>query len=190
MVVEELKKTITALAPLPARSFDLFLSCAQQKVFARGQCLLDESQVCNHHYFVEKGWLRTYMNREGKDINMSFTFEGNFTANIKSLKARQQSQYIIKAGERSLITLFDKDALWKLYSVSPEIETLCRRILAGFLIHSNEQIAFHKLGSPAERYEYIVKNEPQLIQRVPVTQLSSYLGIARETLSRIRRKKI
>jgi CRP-like cAMP-binding protein len=190
MIIERLSKKITEITSLSDNSIDLLLTCAQQKEFLKGQCLLKKGQICNHLYFVEKGWLRTYIDREGKDININFTFEGNFTSNIKSLKTKQSSQYVIEAGERSLVTLFDKDDLLELYSHSSEIELLCRRILGTFLIESNEQVAFYKLNSPIERYEFLIKNKPQMIQRISNSQLSSYIGVARETLSRIRKSKM
>jgi CRP-like cAMP-binding protein len=190
MIIEGLSKKIKEITSLSDNSIDMLLTCAQQKEYPKGQCLLKKGQICNHLYFVEKGWLRTYIDKEGNDVNINFTFEGNFTSNIKSLKTKQSSQYIIKAGERSLVTLFDKDDLLELYSRSTEIELLCRKILGTFLIESNEQIAFYKLHSPIERYEFLIKNKPQMIQRISVSQLSSYIGVARETLSRIRKKKM
>jgi CRP-like cAMP-binding protein len=190
MIIEKLSKKITEITSLSEISIDLLLDCAQQKEYTKGQCLLKKGQICNHLYFVEKGWLRTYNDKEGKDINLNFTFEGSFTCNIKSLKTKQSSQYTIEAGEKSLVTLFDKDELLELYSHSNEIEFLCRRILGTFLIESNEQVAFYNLHSPIERYEFLIKNKPQMIQRISNSQLSSYIGVARETLSRIRKKKI
>jgi CRP-like cAMP-binding protein len=179
MIIEKLLKKITEMTSLSDDSVNLLLTCAQQKEFAKGQCLLNERQICNYLYFVENGWLRTYINQEGKEIIINFTFEGSFTGNIKSLKTKQPSQCIIEAGERSLVTLFDKEDLLKLYSEFSEIEFLCRKILG-----------FYKLHSHAERYEYLVKNKPEMIRRIPVSQLSSYIGVARETLSRIRKKMI
>ena len=155
----------------------------------KGECLLDEGQICNHVYFVEKGWLRTFYNRDGKDININFSFEGDFTGNIKSIKKEQPSSYIIVTGEKSVITSFDKKDLLKLYSNSSEIELLCRKIFGAFLIESNELIDLQKLHSPLERYEFLIKNKPEMIQKIPITQLASYIGVARETLSRIRKKQ-
>jgi CRP-like cAMP-binding protein len=190
MIIERLLKQVTEISSLSDDSVKLLLTCAQQRELAKGQCLLNEGQICNYLYFVETGWLRTYINQDGKEINTSFTLEGSFTGNIKSLKTKEPSQCIIEAGERSLVTLFDKEDLLKLYSECSEIEFLCRKILGTFLIESNEQIDFYKLHSPAERYEYLVKNRPEMIRRIPVSQLSSYIGVARETLSRIRKKMV
>lgn len=190
IITERLLKKIASLTSLSDSNIHLLLACAHQHELSKGQCLLNEGEVCNYLYFVESGWLRTYMNQEGKDVNINFTLEGNFTGDIKSLKTKKSTPYIIEAGQRSIVTSFDKDELLLLYSQSKEIELLCRKILGTFLIESHEQVAFYKLHSPLERYTFLIKNKPQMIQRIPVSQLSSYIGVARETLSRIRKKKL
>ena len=187
MIINKLSEKINSLYPLSSNAFKLFVSCAQQNELSKGQSLLSEGQICNHLYFVESGHLRTYMSKDGNEINLNFTFDGNFLSNIKSLKTNQPSEYNIKAGEKSLVTLFDKSILLDLYSISKEIELLCRKILGYMVIESDEHLEFHKLQTPKERYLFLLKYEPQMVQRVPVSQLSSYLGVARETLSRIRK---
>lgn len=189
MIKERLLNRIANMTSLSENSVNLLLSCAQQNEFSKGECLLDEGQICNYLYFVETGWLRTFYNQNGKDVNINFTFEGDFTGNIKSLKREEPSKQIIVAGENSVITSFDKKDLLRLYSDSLEIELLCRKILGTFLIESNEQIDFQKLHSPIERYEFLIKNKPEMIQKIPVSQLASYIGVARETLSRIRKNR-
>lgn len=189
MIVDRLIEKIHELTPISKNSIDLLLSCAQQEKLSKRQCVLVEGQICNYLFFVEYGFLRTYLNQDGKEINTNFTFEGNFTSNLKSLKKQEPSQFNIEAGEKSLVTLLNKDKLLEMYSRSSEIELLCRRILGLFLIEIIEYSNFSKLLSPKERYNYLIKNNPQMIQRIPVSQLSSYIGVARETLSRIRKSK-
>lgn len=189
MKTERLLQAVNKMVSLSESSFDLLLSCAKQKEYSKGQCLLNEGQVCTCLYFVESGWLRTFINQDGKEVNTNFTFEGSFTGNIKSLKQEIPSQCIIEAGESCLIKSFNKKDLLALYTSSPEIELLCRKILGTFLIESNEQIDFYKLLSPSERYYFLIKNKPEMIQRLPLSHLASYIGVARETLSRIRKGK-
>jgi len=57
------------------------------------------------------------------------------------------------------------------------------------LLIAEEHINFYKMYTPTERYHYIEKNNPQLLQRVSLSQMASYLGVTRETLSRIRAKR-
>jgi len=190
MIIDRLLKKISEITAISATNIDLLLSCAHQLELSKKKCILNEGEICSFLYFVENGYLRTYINQEGKEININFTFEGNFTSNLKSLKTKQPSEHSIEAGERSLVTLFDSGALLELYSRFPEIEILCRRILGSLLIETNDQLDFYKLHTPLERYQYLIKNKPQMIKRIPVSQLSSYIGVARETLSRLRKYKV
>ena len=78
------------------------------------------------------------------------------------------------------------DALRELYALSPEIESFGRLLVEGMLMRQETQVHLFRLQSPAERYRYVADHSPALLQRVTLTNLASYLGVSRETLSRIR----
>ncbi|GHN01149.1 hypothetical protein WSM22_26380 [Cytophagales bacterium WSM2-2] len=189
MITTKLVKKIGELSNFSSAEFDLFLSCARQREMAKRELLLREGDVCNDLYFVEEGYLRAHTDRDGKEVSIRFTFEGEFTSNIKSLKLQQPSVYSITAGEPALVTLFDKDALLKQYFHSPAIEALCMRVLGFMYMDEAEQHSLHQRYTPAQRYHHLLRHKPGMVQRVPVMHLSSYLGITREALSRIRARK-
>lgn len=139
--------------------------------------------------FVEKGYLRTFMSKDGTEINTDFILEGSFTTNLKSLQYGSLADTSIQAGEITTIYEFDRDKLLELYKVSAEIESLGRKLLEQLLIAREEHTNLFKIYSPTERYRYLQANKSKLLQRISLSQLSSYLGIARETLSRIRKNK-
>ncbi len=146
--------------------------------------------MARHIYFVESGYLKCCLyNKDGKEINLQFALENTFITNLKSLRTGAPSEYTILAGEPSTLWTFDKEDLLRLYGLSPEIESFGRRLLESLLIAQEEHGNLFKLHTPLERYHYLVQHQPELIQRVSLSQLSSYLGIARETLSRIRKQK-
>ena len=70
--------------------------------------------------------------------------------------------------------------------MAPEIELIAKRNLQLIAAKQEKQIQLYRLLTARERYEYLEKNQPEILQRVSLTQLSSYLGVKRETLSRIR----
>lgn len=184
-----LATTSRPLAPLSDAALDLLLSCGVQKHVSKGSNILNEGQVCTHIYLVEQGYLRSYYNRDGNEINNGFSFEHSFTTNLKSLRTGTASELCIQAAERGVVREFGKQELLALYAQSPEIESFGRILLEHLLIEQEEQATLFRLYSPAERYQYLVAHRPQMLQRVSLSQLSSYLGISRETLSRIRKKR-
>ena len=141
------------------------------------------------YYFVEEGYLRSCYNKDGTEINLRFTFEGEVTTNFKSLKTEIPSEFIIEAGEKTIVRVFDRKTLFELSVNNPEIMLFTRRVVTCLLIESEEHGNWFKIFTPLERYRYIQNNKPWILQRVSISHLASYLGVTRETLTRIRRKK-
>jgi CRP-like cAMP-binding protein len=156
----------------------------------KGELLLKQGEVCRSFYLVEKGYLRTWYNKDGVAINLNFTFEGNFASNLKSFRGREPSEINIDAGEDALIWVFEINNLSEKFGSNPEIMRFIRRLAISLLLASEAYSDLFKIYTPTERYRYIEKNNPQLLQRIPLSQMASYLGVKRETLSRIRAKKV
>lgn len=185
---KSLFKIITDLTEISVSSLDKLFEIATKRQLAKGEIILKQGQICKTIMFVEKGYLRTFINKDGAEINTDFTFEGNFTTNLKSLRSASSADNSIQAGEITTLYEFDKDKLLDLYRVSAEIESFGRKLLEQLLIAQEEHTNLFKIYSPTERYHYLQMNNPEILQRISLSQLSSYLGIARETLSRIRKK--
>jgi CRP-like cAMP-binding protein len=173
---------------IPGEDLPLIIDCAQSKTFAKGEILLKEGEICRSFYLVESGYLRTYNYKDGVAINLNFTFEGRFTTNPKSINGRLPSEVIIEAGEKTSVWIFNLDVIVEKFNRHPQIVLFIRRLSVHVLLESEEHSNLFKMFTPTERYHYIEKNNPQLLQRVSLSQISSYLGVARETLSRIRKK--
>lgn len=185
-----LNKKIAGLSQVSDSDLDLLFATASQKHYAKGELLLKQGQICKTIFFVEKGYLRTFLDKDGTEVNTAFTFEDHFTTDLKSLRSGSVAESSIIAGETATVYEFDKDKLLALYKTSAEIESFGRKLLEQLLITQEEHTNLFRIYSPAERYRYLEKNNPGILQRVSLSQLASYLGIARETLSRIRKNKM
>lgn len=184
-----LYKKITGFTDIAPESINKLFEITVATDLKKGKLILREGRICKSIVFVEKGYLRTYVEKDGVEINTDFTFENNFTTNLKSLRSNLASDTNIITGEDSTIFEFDKDKLLDLYKVSPEFESFGRKLLEQLLITQEEHSNLFKIYSPTERYNYILQHNPLLLQRISLSQLASYLGVTRETLTRIRRKK-
>ncbi|WP_423149468.1 Crp/Fnr family transcriptional regulator [Rubrolithibacter danxiaensis] len=183
-----LKEKIRTIEVISDNSLDLLLNSARPKKLKKGDYLFAEGSICTNVYFVEKGLLRTFYNKDGKDINLNFSLDNTFTTNLKSLQQKTPSEYAIQACEESTILAFDKEELLKLYEQSSEINSFGRKLLELLLAEQEEHANLFKLYTPTERYHFLAENKPELLQRISLSQLSSYIGISRETVSRIRRR--
>ena len=130
-----LYKSITDLSKISDAGIDLLFSVASVQDLVKGQVLLTQGAICKTVVFVEKGYLRTFINKDGLEINTDFTLEGSFTTNLKSLRSGSASDTTIQAGESATIYAFDKDRLLELYTLSPEIESFGRKLF-GTIVNS------------------------------------------------------
>jgi CRP-like cAMP-binding protein len=188
MKQQALQESLNRISELNNEDLSMLLSCAENRKLKKGESVLKEGDVCRSFYLVDKGYLRTWYNKNGVPINLNFTFEGDFTSNFKSFKSRQPSEYIIEAGETSSVWVFDFNIISTQYKGYPQITLFIRRLAIRLLLAADEHSNLFKMYTPTERYRYIEKNKPQLLQRISLSQLASYIGITRETLSRIRSK--
>jgi hypothetical protein len=108
---------------------------------------------------------------------------------MDSLWAGQRSAFSIQACENMTTVVFDKPALLLAGEKNHEIATLGRLCVNQTAARLEHHASLFKLMTAQERYEHLEKHNPMMLQRVPLNQLSSYLGIARETISRIRSRR-
>jgi len=155
--------------------------------FPKGKILLAEGKICKQVYFIHSGHLRAYYIRNGKELNVNFFFEGEYVTNLKSYYNGMPSEYNISASEPTIVRVYEKEEICNWAKRFPNAESQTRRLFQQLLIRQEEHSNLFKIYTPSERYHYIAKYYPSILQRVPLSQISSYLGISRETISRIRR---
>ena len=115
--------------------------------------------------------------------------DGQFFLSITSFFQRTPSHLIIQTIEPSLVYGIHHDDLMRLADEYHDIERLLRRLVTLSLILSQERMDSIQFESAQQRYEKLLNNTPQIVQRVPLTYIASFLGITLETLSRIRSQK-
>lgn len=189
MNTEGLQHYIRLITPMSDENLVLLEQTANHLTLKKGEHLLDQGQICRYYYLVDTGYLRTYHHKDGVAINIHFTFEGGFTTVLNSLKTPMPSLFTIEAGEPSSVWTLERKALADLCNVSPEIMLFSRRLISRMLLASEENNNLFKMYTPLERYRFIEQHNPQMLQRVSLSQIASYLGVTRETLSRLRSKK-
>lgn len=168
--------------------FEAALPYLSIKELAANEYFLSPGNTCRNIAFVESGLLRQYYLHQGKEVTNCFCKENTIATSYKSLVTQQESDLIIQAVEpcrlivlsyESLQTLYEQELFWqqvgRLAAEQEYVTTACHH-------------RFLKDLSATERYQQMLEEQNSLIQRVPLTYLASYLQIAPETLSRIRKK--
>jgi CRP-like cAMP-binding protein len=151
--------------------------------------LLNEGEIADQVFFIKKGCLRMWFNKDGKDVTFQFFFEGQPVASIDSFINGQPSLFSIESIEPSVIHSITKKSFEEIYRAHPELKEKFNDFI--FKRFSNyAQLFLSRIrDTPAERYDELIKNHPEIIKRVPQHYIASYLGITPVSLSRIRNRK-
>lgn len=159
------------------------------RTFKKGALLLTAGDFSDEAYFVMKGCLRCYYVIDGEERTTAFFTEME-TFSPPCTISKTASELYVASMEDSIILVSTPGTEQALFQKFPRFESLCR-VLSEQLL-SKSQIAFDifKYSSPEERYLHLQTTRPDLLQRVPLHQIASYLGITPESLSRIRKRLV
>ena len=169
------------------REDDLILFSENIKIrsIKKDEILLREGEICKSIFFVDDG--AVYQHNEKDEIEQNVIdlhIEGEWLLNHTSFIAQKPSEGVIQAYSDCNLVELTLHSLHKLIGVSPTFFQLGK-----LLEPSNSRVSFFDNDlTPIQKYDYILKNRPQLLQIFPLKIIASYLKITPETLSRVRAK--
>jgi CRP-like cAMP-binding protein len=160
------------------------------KSYKKGTVLLKEGEPANEQFIIFKGCIRSYVYVDGEEKILEFYTEGQ-PVNPVSYGSNTPSTHYLDCIEDTVACVNTPQYEKEILLAYPQLTSVCRvqRIVSDKMLSDN-QASFndYRVASAGERYLKLIKERPNLIQRVPQYQLASYLGIRPETLSRIRKK--
>ena len=168
---------------------DKFLELFQEKEMASRTTLLNEGEISNTMYFVKKGCLRLWFNSEGKDITFQFFFEHQAVSSFESFLERKPSLFTLESIEPSTVVLVSRSSFDLLLSHYPELKEMFYTILIRRMGDYAKLFLSRIKNNPQKRYEELLHEHPEILQRVAQHYIASYLGITPISLSRIRNRK-
>lgn len=176
--------------PISKEAEEAILDISSIVSIAKNKDLQPIGHTCRTIYFINKGVARIYyFSNDGVDITESFAFENTIIARIESLFTGKPSRKAIQVLEDAEIIALDANALFKLYDRFPEIERLFRKIFESAYVETVNRIEGMQFHTADERYHTLVAEAPDVVRRVPLKYIASYLGITQQSLSRIRAGK-
>lgn len=160
----------------------------QERSIKRRQFVLQEGDVCRHYNFVAKGCLKMYsVDEKGTEHNLQFAAENEWMTDLGSLFSEEPSKLYIEAVERSLIVRIEKENLKFLFVNYPKFDRNFRVMTENKYVELQSRLLQNISSSAQERYLQFLAKYPHLSNRLPNTQIASYLGITPEFLSKIRK---
>lgn len=154
--------------------------------YSKDDVVLPEGETCRHMYFVERGMVRQYYYKGGRDVTEHFSYEGRIVICIESFLKQEPSRLIVEALENSRLYGIPYDALQELADENKEIELLFRKIMEHALISSQVYADSQRFENATERYLRLLNTKPEILLRAPMLHVASYLQMSPETLSRVR----
>ncbi len=162
----------------------------QPKRLRKRQFFLEEGEVCAYTGFILQGATRQYsIDEEGNEHILQLAIENWWIVDRNSFMNRLPSVYFIEAWEDCELLLLPRAKLETLLAI-PAINTMFWQMSENNHIAAQRRLDDTISLSAVKRYENFERMYPQIIQRFPSHQIASYLGIARETLSRARSKSL
>jgi len=176
------------LVGMPATDWQQFKSLLLEESFFAGDIILKSGKVEQYLSFVESGTLRYYVPMAERDITFAFAFEDSFVSAYDSFISREVSNYYIQCLSNTVLWRIHYDDLQKIYrnsSVGNQIGRLASEDL--FLRKSKRELSL-LTESAEQRYLNLLDERPDLLQRIPLKYLASYIGVTPQALSRIRKR--
>lgn len=156
----------------------------------RGTLLVRQGEGQEWLAAIERGLVRYFHHNAQREITLGFDHEGGFTGAFEAYVTRTPSVLSIEAPEETVLCRFDREALDLLMASHDRRRELWGRASTAELLRKMEAERVVRAQSPRERYEALERERSHLLRRVPLYHFASWLGIAPETLSRIRSETV
>ena len=176
---------------IPAADFELISQQLQHRDIVTGQVLLQQGRTAKELFFVATGILKIVSTSEkGNDVIQFFIKENKFCTILYSFNGGIIAHESIVAATHGTLLVFSKTSLDALYAKLPYFKSLVESITQQALM-DKIQVRNNLMGEEATtRYHKFISQQPDIMLRVPLSDVASYLGITQQSLSRIRRNII
>ena len=148
--------------------------------------IVKEGQFADKLYFIVSGCVRAFYHKDDKEITDWFAFEGDFMSSINSFHQNVSSKHNIELLESTTFLEITRDTIFTLTDKHHCFERLGRIAVTKTMLQLQERIVSIQFETAHQKYESLINMRPDIVQRVSLTHIASYLGITLETLSRIR----
>jgi CRP/FNR family transcriptional regulator len=182
------KNWLTQVSFLTQEDCSLFEPYLKTKNYKAREYFLNERKICLEIGFINHGCFRTYYLADGKEINTHFAFENEFVTDYDSFLYEKPSRYLIQALEDAEIVSFNLPALQNAYRQSHNWERFGRMIAEQSYKLTTQRVESFLFLDGEQRYLELLNHQPRIFDRIPLYHIASYLGMERESLSRLRKK--
>ena len=165
---------------------DILESILVSQKYAKGEMILKEGEICRQFLYIDKGLVRQFYFKHGKEVTEHLGQEHAIVMCIESLFKEEPTKLQVEALEPTTVYALPKAELERVAMHNVNIQILYRKILEESLIISQIHADLVRFETAQDRYKKLCKLCPQVVLRAPLVYIASYLQMTPETLSRVR----
>ncbi len=187
VLVDHIEKKVHLTEPEKELIRPLFMA----RKLRKKQYLLQASEVCTHLTFVAKGLLRSYnVDDKGNEHINQFAWEGWWISDFYSFLTQEEALFNIDAMEETEVLMISRHDYEELTLKVPAMDRYFRILYQNSLVTKDRRLMSSTTHTAEEKYLQFAKRYAPILGRIPQHLIASYLGLAPETISRIRRKRM
>ncbi len=181
-----LKTHIQKTVDLPGDELEKTCSHFHEEHFKKSEILIHENDQVNYVYFIVSGLLKLfYTDRDAKEHIISFSMEDWWETDYLAFYSQSKATQSLQCLEDTVVLKLSFDNYQKLLTEVPSMtDFFLKKAIGGHISNQRRILSLMNMNA-RERYEQFLKYYPSLVRRIPKTVLAAYLGLSRETLSRL-----
>lgn len=184
--MDSLSSIFNRIFPLSDELLERVSELCREVHYPRGYLLFEAGRVQTDVYFLKQGVARAYCDTHDTELSFWFGLEGDVVLSYNSYISEKPGYENIELLEPSTLYHIKGADLQALYLSSAEMANWGRKLAEYELVKTEERLISRQFRSAAERYKDLLGNRPELLQRIALCHIASYLGVTQVTLSRIR----
>lgn len=185
---KELQVFLNKFDELSVTDKELLMQQLDVRTFPKSTVLLKQDQLCTACYFILKGCIRQFHLHDEEEITTAFYTEEEAVVLFNHYNKPLPSEHTLICVEECVLIVGTPKSETDLYTKFPKLAEITRNMMAVGFGKTQEALSKFITSSPEERYQHLLETKPNLLQRVPLHQLASFLGVTPESLSRIRKR--
>ena len=182
----DLATIIDRILLLPPAARAALMAPFTEERYPRGQVLFRADRPEERIYLIRQGLVRAFVDGPDREVTFWFGREGSVILSMGNYLGEKRSYETIETLEPCVLYAVRTEELHRLYANDVHAANWGRRLAEAELKRTEERMIARQFRTASERYADLLRNDPDLLQRVQLRHIASYLGITQVSLSRIR----
>lgn len=171
------------------KEIDYFLSFGKDTTLSKGEYFIQEGEVAGRIGYIKSGLLRSfYYSSKSDEVTYCFSFPDELIAGYSSIITREATKENIQALTPCEVTVFPKRVLDDLVEKKESWLRFAKLIAEMHYVSLEERFFLLQKETALTRYQKLLENQAEYLQKIPLGYLASYLGVSQRHLSRLRKQ--